>query len=50
MLSVDIVLIMFSSYAGPSGILASGRKQNTTQVSPRAVRVDAPFINYHEQT
>ena len=43
--SVDIV-----SYSGPSGILGSGRKHNTTKAGARGVRIVAISISSHEQT
>ena len=43
--SVDIF-----SYSGPSGILVSDGKQNTTKTGARGVRIVALSISSHEQT
>ena len=38
------------SYSGPSGILCTGRKQNTALGDARGVRIVALTISSHDQT
>ena len=48
---IDIVFIFyFFSYSGPSKILGSDGKQNTTQAGARGVSTVALSVCSHEQT